>query len=296
MNTFRIDDGVVNPSSKYYHTLSLATVLIYCIPIAANCISNIIQVSACCMQMWLTIRSSQHNYRWKHWWRCCMSFSSNSIRRRRYENPTRIMMHLIVMIWSALCRSSTCCGSNSWVTVTTVYLVCRRAIHNTLKAALIWACAWFVIFGKFARKETTWISICGSACIREASCPVWSVLASGSTISGQMTSTSLIDWRLQAFLGKRPDNIDLNEILHSEYWSGFLFSLCSKVHVTKQTLELLDDQYMYEPGTDKAKEDPFLIKNNIETFLISPQYYTNLQVKPCYLMILILTFEPRLNE
>lgn len=52
----------------------------------------------------------------------------------------------------------------------------------------------------------------------------------------------------------------------------------SKIHVTKQTLDLLDDQYIYEPGTDKAKQDEFLMKNNIETFLIAPQYYTNPQV------------------
>lgn len=45
------------------------------------------------------------------------------------------------------------------------------------------------------------------------------------------------------------------------------------MHITRQTLELLEDQYFFEPGTEKAKKDPFLIKNGIETFLISPQYY-----------------------
>lgn len=48
-----------------------------------------------------------------------------------------------------------------------------------------------------------------------------------------------------------------------------------KVHITRQTLELLEDQYFFEPGTEKAKNDPVLIKNGIETFLISPQYYAN---------------------
>lgn len=51
------------------------------------------------------------------------------------------------------------------------------------------------------------------------------------------------------------------------------------MHVTRQTLELLDDQFLYERGTAKAREDAFLIKNNIETFLISPQYYTDPNVR-----------------
>lgn len=45
------------------------------------------------------------------------------------------------------------------------------------------------------------------------------------------------------------------------------------MHITQQTLELLEDQYFFEPGTEMAKKDPVLIKNNIETFLISPQFY-----------------------
>lgn len=66
--------------------------------------------------------------------------------------------------------------------------------------------------------------------------------------------------------------------LHStNFISSFFFSLSfccfSKVHITQQTLELLEDQYFFEPGTEMAKKDPILIKNNIETFLISPQYY-----------------------
>lgn len=46
-----------------------------------------------------------------------------------------------------------------------------------------------------------------------------------------------------------------------------------KVHITRQTLDLLEDAYFFEPGTEMAKKDPILIKNEIETFLISPQYY-----------------------
>lgn len=49
----------------------------------------------------------------------------------------------------------------------------------------------------------------------------------------------------------------------------------SKVHITRQTLELLEEQYFFEPGTEKAKNDPLLIKNGIETFLISPHYYSS---------------------
>ncbi|XP_055538155.1 adenylyl cyclase X E [Wyeomyia smithii] len=46
-----------------------------------------------------------------------------------------------------------------------------------------------------------------------------------------------------------------------------------KVHVTMQTLELLDGEYIYEEGTEKAKNDPILNKHNIQTFLIVPQFY-----------------------
>lgn len=59
----------------------------------------------------------------------------------------------------------------------------------------------------------------------------------------------------------------------SDLLFDFKFSICSKVHITKQTLDLLEDQYFFEPGTEMAKKDPVLIRNNIETFLISPQYY-----------------------
>ncbi|XP_035790946.1 adenylyl cyclase X E-like [Anopheles albimanus] len=44
-----------------------------------------------------------------------------------------------------------------------------------------------------------------------------------------------------------------------------------KVHVTMQTLELLDGEYIFEEGTAQAKEDPILLKHNIQSFLIVPQ-------------------------
>lgn len=48
--------------------------------------------------------------------------------------------------------------------------------------------------------------------------------------------------------------------------------------MTGQTLELLDDEYFYEPGTKAAKMDRLLVNNDIETFLISPQYYGDARV------------------
>lgn len=49
--------------------------------------------------------------------------------------------------------------------------------------------------------------------------------------------------------------------------------------MTRQTLNLLDGEYFYEPGTKAAKNDPLLVNNDIETFLISPQYYGDSQVR-----------------
>lgn len=43
-----------------------------------------------------------------------------------------------------------------------------------------------------------------------------------------------------------------------------------KVHVTGQTLELLHGEFEFENGTVSARNDAFLIKNNIQTYLISP--------------------------
>ncbi|CRL06898.1 CLUMA_CG019587, isoform A [Clunio marinus] len=44
-----------------------------------------------------------------------------------------------------------------------------------------------------------------------------------------------------------------------------------KVHITAQTLELLHGEYSYEEGTINARNDEFLVKNNIKTFLITPK-------------------------
>ncbi|XP_030570584.1 adenylyl cyclase X E isoform X1 [Drosophila novamexicana] len=41
-----------------------------------------------------------------------------------------------------------------------------------------------------------------------------------------------------------------------------------RVHVSQQTLRLLDGEYFFEDGTEKAREDPVLQKHDIRTFLI----------------------------
>ncbi|XP_034655456.1 adenylyl cyclase X E-like isoform X1 [Drosophila subobscura] len=41
-----------------------------------------------------------------------------------------------------------------------------------------------------------------------------------------------------------------------------------RVHVSQQTLALLDGEYFFEDGTEKAREDPVLQKHGIRTFLI----------------------------
>lgn len=56
---------------------------------------------------------------------------------------------------------------------------------------------------------------------------------------------------------------------HQKYEISFL----RKVHVTRQTLEMLNDQYVYEPGTEKARNCELFKRNGIETFLISPQQF-----------------------
>lgn len=48
--------------------------------------------------------------------------------------------------------------------------------------------------------------------------------------------------------------------------------VAGKVHITKQTLDLLNNQFTIEPGTEKAKTDPVLVKNNITTYLISSRH------------------------
>lgn len=46
-----------------------------------------------------------------------------------------------------------------------------------------------------------------------------------------------------------------------------------------QTLELLDGEYIYEDGTEKARLDPVLVKHNIQTYLIVPQFFEENNVK-----------------
>lgn len=57
-----------------------------------------------------------------------------------------------------------------------------------------------------------------------------------------------------------------------------------KVHVTKQTLDLLEGEYMYEDGTKEAKNDPILKQHNIQTYLIGAHYYIDNIVKIFFLL------------
>uniref|UniRef100_A0A1L8DZY7 adenylate cyclase n=2 Tax=Nyssomyia neivai TaxID=330878 RepID=A0A1L8DZY7_9DIPT len=43
-----------------------------------------------------------------------------------------------------------------------------------------------------------------------------------------------------------------------------------KLHITQQTLRLLRGNYVFTEGTEKAKNDPILLENDIKTFLIAP--------------------------
>lgn len=62
-----------------------------------------------------------------------------------------------------------------------------------------------------------------------------------------------------------------------------LYLMCfrRKVHVTGQTLELLNGEYEFEKGTLSARNDPFLIKNDIKTFLIAPKVDVDVNVHAC---------------
>lgn len=46
--------------------------------------------------------------------------------------------------------------------------------------------------------------------------------------------------------------------------------VAGRVHVSEQTLKLLDGEFLYEEGTEKARNDEVLRKYQIRTFLIKP--------------------------
>lgn len=93
-------------------------------------------------------------------------------------------------------------------------------------------------------------------------------------IFGQKMSALPIDWKQRACLGRCFFiHLDGSNVSSFSLTYRCPVSSISKVHITQQTLALLEDQYFFEPGTEMAKKDPVLIKNNIETFLISPQFY-----------------------
>lgn len=72
------------------------------------------------------------------------------------------------------------------------------------------------------------------------------------------------------------ENVSILEIIVPIFTSYFIFQFSNyfcfrKVHVTKQTLELIIDfarEYIIEPNFD-AQNDPFIMKNKLETFLLS---------------------------
>lgn len=107
---------------------------------------------------------------------------------------------------------------------------------------------------------------------------------------------------IKEFRARRNINIDMRIGVHSGAIIGGVIGACKwqydiwskdvdianrmestgkpgKVHISNTTLELLDDEYIYEDGTEGAQQDPILMQNNIETFLISP----NLQLEPIYI-------------
>lgn len=60
----------------------------------------------------------------------------------------------------------------------------------------------------------------------------------------------------------------ISTVTHNINGFNFLFS---KVHVTKQTLELILDyarEYIIEPNFE-SQNDPFVMKNKLETYLLS---------------------------
>lgn len=46
--------------------------------------------------------------------------------------------------------------------------------------------------------------------------------------------------------------------------------VAGKVHISQQTLALLNDEYDYSEGTQKAKDDEVLKKHGIKSYLITP--------------------------
>lgn len=61
---------------------------------------------------------------------------------------------------------------------------------------------------------------------------------------------------------------------------------CSRVHITKETLECLGDDYKVEPGHG-GQRNAYLKDHNIETFLIVPDD-TSRVVSFCLLIFIVL--------
>lgn len=61
----------------------------------------------------------------------------------------------------------------------------------------------------------------------------------------------------------------------SHMWEAFFkeillsYSSCRRVHITKTTLDYLDDKFEVEPGNGSAREQ-YLADHKVETYLIVP--------------------------
>lgn len=80
---------------------------------------------------------------------------------------------------------------------------------------------------------------------------------------GRKMSILLIGWNPLEELGK----LSIRQV----YFNKIKFYLNRKVHVTQQTLDLLEDEYFFDMGTEEARKDLIFRENNIRTYLISPQ-------------------------
>lgn len=57
--------------------------------------------------------------------------------------------------------------------------------------------------------------------------------------------------------------------------------VAGKVHISQQTLDLLNDEYDYSEGTQKAKDDEVLNKHGIKSYLITPSRVSFLEFFVC---------------